>query len=234
MTYWHFLNCSALTFGPSFIIYKSSKLSEYRDYKTLSYAALAYIVTQLIKLIIAATFLPGSDSTSFDLLHELLKSVLGIVDVLGVSFILNSVQASFETKLLGVALGWGAAETFLLKIAPLWIGARGLEFDWKYTQEAIQANIDLLRYLGFVTAVWIYRRKTANMDAAVKEKALAYQKAAAFALVAYTVLPSVLSYLHLVLNTSTWNLLGVQLAASLVLYFYVSSTSKSWEQNVNV
>ena len=31
--------------------------------------------------------------------------MLGIVDIVGVAFTLNSLQASFETKLLGIALG---------------------------------------------------------------------------------------------------------------------------------
>jgi hypothetical protein len=39
-----------------------------------------------------------------------------------------------------------------------------------------------------------------SMDTEVKGTAQTYQKVAAAALVAYTVLPSVLSYLHLVLS----------------------------------
>lgn len=56
-------------------------------------------------------------------------------------------------------IGWGIAETFLTKVALLWIGARGLEFDWKYTQEAVAANTDLLRYYTFVMAVWLYQKR---------------------------------------------------------------------------
>ena len=104
----------------------------------------------------------------------------------------------------------------MLKIAPLWIGARGLEFDWKYTQESIEANISLLRYIGFVTAVWLYRRKISikysltfaiqqnlfrySLDPDVRGTAQMYQKVAAITLMAYVVLPSVLSYLNLVLR----------------------------------
>lgn len=32
-----------------------------------------------------------------------------------------------------------------LSCIPLWVGARGIEFDWKYIQMSIDSNISLVR-----------------------------------------------------------------------------------------
>lgn len=40
--------------------------------------------------------------------------------------------------------GWAAAESLATRLAPLWIGARTLEFDWIYTQMGIEANFNLV------------------------------------------------------------------------------------------
>lgn len=54
-----------------------------------------------------------------------------------------------------------------MKIAPLWIGARGLEFDWKYVIESLDANVSLLKAFGFVLAVLLYRRKKSQQYVAL-------------------------------------------------------------------
>ena len=33
----------------------------------------------------------------------------------------------------------------MTKLLPLWVGARGVEFDWKYMQMSFDANISLVR-----------------------------------------------------------------------------------------
>ncbi len=47
-------------------------------------------------------------------------------------------------RLMAVAVGWATAEFVLTKSLPLWVGARGMEFDWKYTQSSLDANIALV------------------------------------------------------------------------------------------
>jgi hypothetical protein len=42
-------------------------------------------------------------------------------------------------------LGWAVAESILMRLAPLWIGARQLEFSWEYIQMSIEANFSLVR-----------------------------------------------------------------------------------------
>lgn len=35
----------------------------------------------------------------------------------------------------------------LNRCIPLWVGARGIEFDWKYIQMSFDSNISLVRYV---------------------------------------------------------------------------------------
>lgn len=41
-------------------------------------------------------------------------------------------------------IGWAGAEILLTRILLLWVGARGTEFDWKYTQKCLESNINLV------------------------------------------------------------------------------------------
>ena len=38
---------------------------------------------------------------------------------------------------------------------PLWVGARGIEFDWKYIQMSIDSNICLVHYVVASAQVWM-------------------------------------------------------------------------------
>ena len=45
--------------------------------------------------------------------------------------------------------GWASAE-LTTKLVPLWVGAKGIEFDWKYTQMSLDSNISLVSELGIL------------------------------------------------------------------------------------
>jgi hypothetical protein len=40
--------------------------------------------------------------------------------------------------------GWAFAASVLHLLAPLWIGARGLEFTWEYIFQGLEANANLI------------------------------------------------------------------------------------------
>jgi len=40
--------------------------------------------------------------------------------------------------------GWAFADSVLHRLAPLWIGTRGLEFTWEYIFQGIEANANLV------------------------------------------------------------------------------------------
>jgi hypothetical protein len=52
----------------------------------------------------------------------------------------------FFVQVLVAGLGWAFAELLLTRVIFLWVGARGIEFDWKYIQNSFDANISLVRF----------------------------------------------------------------------------------------
>lgn len=41
-------------------------------------------------------------------------------------------------------IGWAFADSVLHRLAPLWVGARGLEFTWEYILQGLEANANLV------------------------------------------------------------------------------------------
>ena len=46
--------------------------------------------------------------------------------------------------ILVISTGWASAEFLTTKLIPLWVGAKGIEFDWKYTQMSLDSNVSLV------------------------------------------------------------------------------------------
>jgi len=207
MTFFHFINCAVLTFSPYFIVYQA-KLLEYRQLTTCLYVSLAYVATQLIKLILLATFVPPSEANVFDLVHELMKAVIGISDIIG-TYLIFSVgsTAPRDVRILALALGWAAAESVMVRLAPLWINARGLEFSWSHIHIAIEANINIVVYVGFATLVWLWR----------KEKSLSFPVHSGLFL--FSIFPILSSYFKLEHSFDGWQLLGLNVVYASVLAF---------------
>lgn len=40
--------------------------------------------------------------------------------------------------------GWAGAEVIFTNLLSFWVGARGLEFDWKFMRMAIDSNLTLV------------------------------------------------------------------------------------------
>ncbi|RVX15260.1 Transmembrane protein 147 [Vitis vinifera] len=121
--------------------------SEYDTLGTSVKAALVYLGTALIKLVCLATFLNVSENDSFDPYQELLKALIGFIDVAGLYFALTQLthrNISQNHKFQAVGLGWAFADSVLHRLAPLWVGARGLEFTWDYILQGLEANANLV------------------------------------------------------------------------------------------
>lgn len=43
-----------------------------------------------------------------------------------------------------ILAGWAFADSVLHRLAPLWVGARGLEFTWDYLLQGLEANANLV------------------------------------------------------------------------------------------
>lgn len=42
------------------------------------------------------------------------------------------------------------ADSILHRLAPLWVGARGLEFTWEYIFQGVEANANLVSVVHFI------------------------------------------------------------------------------------
>ncbi|XP_074652696.1 BOS complex subunit TMEM147-like [Tubulanus polymorphus] len=160
MTFFHFGNCVALACAPYVIVYKLSGLAEYSAFWKCAQACALYLFTQLCKMLVLATFFPSTDglSGSLDVILEFLKSTVDLTDLIGLHFIMSQIAGKGQLKFMVAGLGWATAELIMTKFLPLWIGARGVEFDWKYIQLSLEANICLVQHISTAVLVWLYSR----------------------------------------------------------------------------
>ncbi|KAM6999579.1 LOW QUALITY PROTEIN: BOS complex subunit TMEM147 [Passerculus sandwichensis] len=59
--------------------------------------------------------------------------------------------------ILVAALGWASAELLTARCVPLWVGARGVEFDWRHLQMGLDSNISLVRHVAAAALLWVGR-----------------------------------------------------------------------------
>ncbi|XP_072938960.1 BOS complex subunit TMEM147 [Epargyreus clarus] len=162
MTLYHFGNCFALVYAPYHMAYKFSGISEYATFSKCVYAGGLYIFTQLCKMLLLATFFPDSDSNQvvgeYDAFFEILKATVDFADLLGLYFALNSIPGKGHAKILTAAIGWASAEVLVTRSVPLWVGARGSEFDWRYIRSCAESNVALLQHASTAALVWLWTR----------------------------------------------------------------------------
>ncbi|KAL3840356.1 hypothetical protein ACJIZ3_024947 [Penstemon smallii] len=212
MTIFHFFNCAILTFGPHAVYYSATPLSEYDTIGTSIKAAVVYLVTSLVKLVCLATFLKVSESESFDPYQELLKALIGFIDVAGLYFALTQLthrNISQNHKFQAVGLGkcWAFADAVLHRLAPLWVGARGLEFTWEYVLQGLEANANLVLSISLAalgSLMWLRKNKPQTLIPII------YLFAGFVA-----TMPSITSYLRLSLGWHFPEIVAFKLFASL-------------------
>lgn len=214
MTVFHFFNCAILTFGPHAVYYSATPLSEYDTLGTSIKAAVVYLATALVKLICLATFLKVSESDSFDPYQEFLKALIGFIDVAGLYFALTQLthrNISQNHKFQAVGLGWAFADSVLHRLAPLWVGARGLEFTWEYILQGLEANANLVLSIslaGLGSLMWLRKNKPKTLIPII------YLCAGIVA-----TMPSITSYLRRGLGWHLPKVVGFELFTSLVMAF---------------
>eukprot|EP00112_Aurelia_sp_Birch-Aquarium-sp1_P009752 Seg2119.3 transcript_id=Seg2119.3/GoldUCD/mRNA.D3Y31 product="Transmembrane protein 147" protein_id=Seg2119.3/GoldUCD/D3Y31 len=228
MTLFHFGNCLALSCGPYFILYKSSGLSEYSSFWKCIKAGAAYFVTQLCKMLILASFFPTSDAVDgeVDIIGEFMKSTMDLSDLIGLHILMTKIPGRGELKVLVAGLGWASAEFLTTKLVPLWVGAKGVEFDWKYTQLSLDTNISLVHYLGIATLIWLLGRTDLQKT---------YLPVVFLLLVLASYRPLVLELVSYIFAIASWTLLllkamytGVIGALALQMYLGLVKTLKTY------
>merc|ERR1712179_71315 len=123
-----------------------------------------------------ATFFPMSDldelirdevgdptaDPPFEFLTEFLKTTVDLVDLIGIYVVIQRIAGKGQVKVLVAGVGWAFAELVLTRVIFLWVGARGIEFDWKYIQKSLDANISLVHYLTVACLIWLWIKRDVN------------------------------------------------------------------------
>merc|ERR1719250_432288 len=118
-------------------------------------------------MLFLATFFPMSDMEEeegehkFDFLNDFLRATVDIADLVGIYLVMSRVSGKGAVKVLVAGLGWGFAELVLTRLVFLWVGARGVEFDWRYIQKRFDAIISL------ATLVWMWTKRNSQHGAGV-------------------------------------------------------------------
>lgn len=73
-----------------------------------------------------------------------MKNTVDVADLIGLHIVMTKFAGKGETKFLVAGLGWASAELLMTRLVPLWVGARSVEFDWKYLQMSFDSNISLV------------------------------------------------------------------------------------------
>merc|ERR1712020_652414 len=121
-------------------------------------------------MIFLATFFPvaidededQNAEVPFDFLTEFLKLTVDTTDLIGLYLIIQRVAGKGQVKVLCAGLGWAFAELILTRLIFLWVGARGIEFDWKYIQKSFDANISLLHFISVASLVWMWTKRNSS------------------------------------------------------------------------
>ncbi|XP_031817453.1 transmembrane protein 147 [Sarcophilus harrisii] len=101
---------------------------------------------------------PNSKPWDFSISQEFMKATVDLGDLVGLHLVMSRNAGKGEYKVMVAALGWATAELIMSRCIPLWVGARGIEFDWKYIQMSIDSNISLVHYIAVSALVWMFTR----------------------------------------------------------------------------
>jgi len=157
MTFYHFVNCLCLTFVPPFLLYKFSALSEYGTIWRCGMGLVAYMVTQVCKLMLMAVVMAPNPIWDH------------LIDCLGLYwFLVKQQKASLaQVKILSIALGWSLGESLFTRLIDFYINARSLQFDWKHILSAGEANIILLQNIIVCCLLWHWSRGSSKLSIAL-------------------------------------------------------------------
>uniref|UniRef100_A0A6B2LH87 BOS complex subunit TMEM147 n=1 Tax=Arcella intermedia TaxID=1963864 RepID=A0A6B2LH87_9EUKA len=157
MTYYHFLNCVVLAFGPSIIVYNVI-LNEYNFIKVSIFAGLAFLAAQLSELIVEGTLITAPEvETQFDIVRVVLRAMISSLDFLFIFLVLRKHTRYLD--MITVGLAWSLTESVATRLFPLWMGARGLEFSYSHLKVAVEANFYLVIYLAVSTLIFLLMKK---------------------------------------------------------------------------
>lgn len=77
--------------------------------------------------------------------QEFFKASIDLADLIGMYIALSRIPGRGHSKCLTAGIGWGTAELVLSRFLTIWVGAKGIEFNWRYIQMSFDANISMVR-----------------------------------------------------------------------------------------
>merc|ERR1712142_1380989 len=93
-----------------------------------------------------------------DVVGETMKCFVDLADLIGLYLVMNSIAGKGQLKFLIAGMGWATSELVMTRFIPLWVGARGIEFDWKYIQMSFDSNVSLIQHISTALLVWLWSR----------------------------------------------------------------------------
>ena len=138
MTAYHAFNCVALAFGPYALLWYL--INEDNILSLVIWSGLFYAVTQIIVILLLATFLTEPEvDNDFVVLHELGRTLISVVNIGAIYMALITKQARITARhlrILGVGFGWATANCLLSVAGPLIYSAGSNEFNWENPMKA--------------------------------------------------------------------------------------------------
>ncbi|KAH8854151.1 Transmembrane protein 147 [Schistosoma japonicum] len=157
MGLFHLANCLALATGPHLLVYKSTGIRENDALWPCCKMACLYALTQMLKFFLVTlaphNYLSKSDSATFDAFGILLEIII-------ITLIVRRPLFRSEFNVVASSVGWSIASLIATKYVPIWVGTRGLEFDWRYLCLSYEANLDLVDTFVMFYAVWLLSRRS--------------------------------------------------------------------------
>merc|ERR1719319_1176499 len=121
-------------------------------------------------MLFLASFFPMSEMEEdeqehkFNLVKDFLRATVDLADLVGIYFVMQRVSGKGQVKVLVAGLGWAFAELVLTRLVFLWVGARGVDFDWRYIQKSLDANISLLHFVSLACLVGASRASLSSRN----------------------------------------------------------------------
>lgn len=160
MTFLYAINCLVLAHAPIYLSYRFTKLNEYRAFSKCLYVGGVYLLTAAFRLMVLGSLLPfafPAEGESLSLVQAIVRVVVNLVEVAALAYVVGQFQR--DLKILVPAIGWVGAKTVVERLLGIVVGARGVEFEWKYFQSAVDANLDLFNYLTLAGLLFLLARK---------------------------------------------------------------------------
>ncbi|KAF6776388.1 hypothetical protein AHF37_02427 [Paragonimus kellicotti] len=131
MGLFHLANCLVLATGPYFLVYRATGMKENDAFWRCCKIMIFYGLTQMLKFFLATLTPHDYDFNSQNnfLFFELPGAV---IELLVIFFIIRRLSARNEFGVLVASMGWSLAALFATSYIPIWVGAKGIEFDWRY------------------------------------------------------------------------------------------------------